>query len=356
MRAMIVGGTFDRDGGRASKIVGELARAAGWPAANGGTLEQIENFDFNSCDALLWMPNVDNAEKKILPWIKEKNGKLLLISTKRVVEKQYHEMDVIGRLLKTRSNLGIMIERPRAEEGQAGGGRYRFKLLDPLGNQFCDTADIPVLAAALTARVAEIRALTRIGSVKTGEARSSGVEPEFVKRVIKLGDEFSRHVNAVNPARFLGNASTRRTTRCCHGFPAQRGGGGDVYLVSRRNVDKQTMSAEDFVEVGKDEDLVRYYGDRKPSVDSPIQIRLFNRYANVNYIVHGHVYVDGAPSTHSKVPCGHVEEFGEIAAIVPDKNAAGFCVNLKGHGCLIMAKELEFLDGVKFIGRPFPEV
>lgn len=346
MRAIVVGGTFDKDGGKASKVVDTLARELGWPVKNGGTLDEMRGMDFKAYDVMLWMPNVSNDEEKILPDIKKQNGKMLLISTKRVVEKQYHEMDVIGRLLKSHSNLGVMIE-------QTAGGRYKFKLLDPLGNQYCNTDDITALAAAVKARVGEIRALTRIGSVKVGEAQPTGVEPEFIKTVIKLGDEFSRHVNAINPERFLGNASTRRTTRCCHGFPAARE--EDTYLVSRRNVDKQNMGPEDFVRVRKDEDIVRYYGDAKPSVDSPIQIRLFNHFKNVNYIVHGHVYVDGAPMTDSKVPCGHVEEFNEIAKIVPDKGATDFVVNLKGHGCLVFAKDLSFFDKVKFKPRPFPE-
>jgi hypothetical protein len=343
---MIIGGSFDRQGGKPSKIIQELAAETGWAVRNGGRLEDISALDFKKFDVLLWMPNIDNAEEKILPAIKDKNPKLLLISSKRVVEKKYHEMDVIGRLLKTRSNLGVMIEKTEK-------GDYNFKLLDPLGNQFCNSASVKDLAQSMAKRVGEIRALTRIGSLKIGDEKPSEVDPDFVAIVRDLGDEFSRHVNAINPERFLGNASTRRTTRCCHGFPAQRT--EDTYMISRRNVDKQTMGPDDFVHVRKDEDAVRYYGDKKPSVDSPIQIRLFNRYANVNYIVHGHVYIDGAPVTDSKVPCGHVEEFNEIAKLAPDASASNFAVNLKGHGCLILAKDTEYLKKLKFKGRPFPE-
>lgn len=348
MKAIVIGGTFDEKGGKPSSIVAALAQALGWPVKNGGTLDEIRDMDFTAYDTMMWMPNISNDEEKILPAIKQKNGRMLLISSKRVVEKTYNEFDVIGRLLKSRSNLGVMIEK-RAD------GRYNFKLLDPLGNQYCNTDDITDLAGAISARVATIKGLTRIGSEQVGPERPSGVEPEFIKTVIRLGDEFSRHVNAVNPERFLGNASTRRTTRCCHGFPAVRAD-DDTYLVSRRNVDKQTMTPDDFVHIRKDEDKVRYYGAAKPSVDSPIQIRLFNHYAGVNYIVHGHVYVDGAPMTDSKVPCGHVEEFNEIVKLVPDGGATDFVINLRGHGCLVFAKDLAFFDRVKFKGRPFPEL
>ena len=68
---------------------------------------------------------------------------------------------------------------------------------------------------------------------------------------------------------------------------------GPLYLVSRRNVDKTTMSASDFVLVTGNESKVEYFGDVKPSVDAPIQIRLFNYYEGVCYMVHGHVYGRG---------------------------------------------------------------
>lgn len=353
MKALVVGGTFDENGGKPSKIIEALAQGLSWPVINGGTLEDLKSVDFTSVDTLLWMPNIDNAEEKILPAIKAANPKLTLISSKRVVEKSYNEFDIITRLLKSRSNLGIMITK---EEGT-----YRFRLLDPLGNQYVDTQKIDDLAKALNERVSYIKSLSRIGSRNVGEALDAEVNPLFMQQVLRLGDEFSKHVNAVNPGRFLGNASLRsrfeditRTTRCCHGFPGQRSDG--VILVSRRNVDKQNMSPKDFVAVNDGGKAVEYLGEVKPSVDTPIQLKLFNYYSNVNYMIHGHVYVEGAPMTHSIVPCGHLEEFDEIKALYPDNQAKDFIVNLKGHGCLILAEKPEFFDKVKLRSRPFPEL
>jgi hypothetical protein len=354
VNALIVGGTFDVNGGKPSKIITSLSEFTGWSVINGGTLSDLEAIDFEKVDALIWAPNVDNAETKILPRIKAANPKLTLVSTKRVVEKSYSDFDVISRLLKSRSNLGIKITKD--------GDKYQFKLLDPLGNCFCESTELAELAAALKQRVEEIRALTRIGSKSIGDFEGDNapaVEDEFVAIVRDMGDEFSRHVNAVNPERFLGNASARptdRITRCCHGFPAVRAPGDKpLYLVSRRNVNKETMTAADFVLITGNEDKVEHFGLTKPSVDAPIQVRLFNFYGNVRYMVHGHVYVDGAPMTHSRVPCGHIEEFSEIKALFPDCESTNFAVNLKGHGCLILAQDLDFLRGQKFLSRPFPE-
>lgn len=172
----------------------------------------------------------------------------------------------------------------------------------------------------------------------------------------QLGEQFTEYVEAVNPDRFMGNASTR----CCHGFPSARSDNGTVFM-SRRNVDKTIISSDEFVEVTNDASSgnTLYFGDQKPSVDSPVQLRLYERYPNVNYIVHGHVYVKGAPFTDACIPCGFLEELEEIANKFPDmlrralvSTAGNFVINLRGHGCLILASDVAYLTGHEFLSRP----
>lgn len=327
---LIVGGNFDATGSP-SRIVSALAEETGWECINGGTLAQLRQIDFSKLSVVLWMPNISNEEEKILPGIKKSNPKLILIQSKRVVEKEYTEHDIISRLFASHSVLGIMITKP---------DKYNFKLLDPLGNQYADTPSIKVLANALTERVNALLAMTRIGSEQIGPAIKASIEPEFIDIIRSYGNQFARFVNAVNPSRLLGNASTR--------------GEQDRIYVSKRNVDKTTFSADDFVTVLPDVDRVRYFGNNKPSVDTPIQIRLFNYYRNIKYIVHGHVYLETPYMTRSKIPCGYIEEFDEIADLVP-QDERNFSVNLKGHGCLILATDLTYFKDQKLIGRPFPE-
>jgi hypothetical protein len=105
------------------------------------------------------------------------------------------------------------------------------------------------------------------------------------------------------------------------------------------------------------ESKVGYYGGHKPSVDSPIQLQLFDYYSDVTYMLHGHVYVEGAPYTVHRLPCGSIEEYSEIIDLYP-KEATNFVVNLSGHGFLALASDLGYLREVKtrMIARPFPEV
>ncbi|MGH1397593.1 MAG: class II aldolase/adducin family protein [Alphaproteobacteria bacterium] len=360
MRALIVGGTFDADGGKESKIITEMAQSLGWDFINGGSIDKIREFDPTNLDVLLWMPNINNDEDKILPSLKKQWQRMVLISSKRAEARpeqqreEYSHFEVVSRLLKTKSNLGIMIQKDE--------GRFSFSLMDPLGNRFIKTQRVSELSSAIANRVNTLKSLTRIGSSHAGQPPKNItlVSDAFIQTVRTLGDEFSTHVNAVNPERLLGNAAARdtyRSTRCTHGFPSVRAG-DNTFWISRRNVDKQTMNSSDFVLVGADENRVNYYGDPaiKPSVDSPIQIRLFNFYSNVSFMVHGHVYAENAPTTKSKVPCGHIEEFDEIKALFPDPQTTNFTVNLKGHGCLILSNNLEYLQNATFESRPLPEV
>jgi hypothetical protein len=128
--------------------------------------------------------------------------------------------------------------------------------------------------------------------------------------------------------------------------------------MSRRNVDKTIIASAEFVETTNSASGdTLYLGNQKPSVDSPVQLRLYERYQNVNYIVHGHVYVKGAPFTDGNIPCGFLEELEEVVSKFPDSSAGNFVLNLRGHGCLILANDLAYLTGHEFLSRPlFEEV
>ena len=49
------------------------------------------------------------------------------------------------------------------------------------------------------------------------------------------------------------------------------------------------------------------------------------------------------------------QEVEEVVRAVDDAGTLSACVNLRGHGCLIMSNDLEFIEGVELESRPFPE-
>jgi len=97
--------------------------------------------------------------------------------------------------------------------------------------------------------------------------------------------------------------------------------------------------------------------DRKPSVDTPVQLMLYERFKWINYIIHTHAYVKGAKYTENVYPCGCINEYSEIAKKIPqlEKNDKGFSLNLLGHGSLSLAKVPEYFNSIEFVSRFFLE-
>ena len=195
MKIFIVGGTFDTTGGKPSYIVTQLMSLLGANGINGGYLTDLE-LDFCSLTTLIWMPNISNEEDKILPLIKKANPHLLLIQSKRVVEKEYTVSDIVGRLLASKSLLGIMITKENNE--------YNYKVIDPLGNQHCHTKELSTLASTIYRRVKYIKSLNRIGSKSIGPKRKIEIDKRFIDIIQRSGTEFTKFVNAINPNRLLG--------------------------------------------------------------------------------------------------------------------------------------------------------
>lgn len=266
----IVGGTFDYGTGKPSHFVSKLATILNCKnVINGGNISIIDNFK-PDVDILLWMPNISNdiQNKKLLK-LKEYNPKMILIQSKRVIEKDYTDSDIIGRLLQSHSQLGIVIGKAQ--------NSYRFKLLDPLGNIWEDTSDINQLGIQLLKRLNYLTSLTRTHSYRDKNFENNySLEPDFIKVIQDFGNEFTKHVNAINPNRLLGNASTR----CAKGFPSVRVG-ENLMLVTKRNVDKKTLSSEDFVLVESQKDditRIKFSGFNKPSLDTGIQLLMYSFY------------------------------------------------------------------------------
>lgn len=107
-----------------------------------------------------------------------------------------------------------------------------------------------------------------------------------------------------------------------------------------------------------------YCGGDKPSVDTPIQLRLYEKLKNVNYMIHSHCYIKNAPFTSKCVPCGAVEEVDEIIKAIVENYTKEetyadcfdrYVLNLIGHGSIVMARDIKGLQGLEYYGRPMPE-
>lgn len=343
-RVLVVGGSFDENGGKPSGLVKKFAESLHADTVyNGGyyhdlpqILQSVVNYGI-----VLWWANVPNDYDKIRD-VKKVNPKVMLITSKRNDNEKYSFAELISRSLEQKANLTI--------EFSKNDSLYNMRLFDPLGVVWYEGQDIEDCVKVMKDRLQILICITRQPSICVGE-KIQAPESDFYEYVRECADVFH---NLINPAkgttRFLGNSSFR----CQSGFPSFRSSNG--IFVSRRNVDKRYIDRDAFVLTYLDEkDQVSYFGEAKPSVDTPVQLRLYRLFPNINYMIHAHCYVKDGIFTKTPIPCGGVEEVNEILQVVPDTNGTRYAINLIGHGCIIMGQTVEDLKSFTFVKRSVPE-
>lgn len=350
MNILIVGGNFDDEGGRPSGIINKIANRMSKTTSlevelmNGGHWQDLVDLSNNiNAKFVFWAPNVPNNKVKIVETIKDHIQKSILIISKNNLENKYHFKHLVAKCLKVRANL--LVEYTMKDEV------FNMRLLDPIGNVFADTTDIDEFVGYMVRRLKEIVFYTRRGSKKIGSSIQVPERKEFFEIIKEHANSFHELTHIDNSDRMVGNVSFR----CEKGMPAFRHKG--VIYVSRRNVDKKYIDKDSFVgilESFSSDDKVMYCGDNKPSVDSPIQIILFKALRHINYIFHGHVYLENAPYTKECIPCGCIEEASTILSMVPE-DSEEFMINLLGHGFIAGSKDPKFFNSLKYISRPYPE-
>lgn len=352
---LLVGGTFDNLCGKSSKIFTEIKEEiektqefceCNFCYMNGGNFQDLIDIKskINTFDVAIWFAKVSNEQEKIIQDLKKINKKLLLISSKQNLDGKYNINALIQHALGNKSNLFI--------EFTKNSNRYYGRVLDPLGNQFSPITDsMALISQTIAQRVNELLNFTRVGSESCGEAVNAPQDEAFFAVIRQQAEIFSNLIYGTDKIeRFLGNSSFR----CVNGFPSFKQ--NDIIFVSRRNLDKSLISMQGFVAVKKDIGVINYYGNHKPSVDTPIQIMLYNYFNNVRYMLHSHVYIKDAPMTQKPIPCGAIEEFQEIISVYPHQELSNFSINLKGHGSLVLADNVDYFQHTEYIARPIPEL
>ena len=366
MNILFIGGNFDDNGGRPSSLVWKFVETLAKKETlkvivkNGGYFSEIEellnnvnedNLILNS-DIVFWWANVPNDKPKMRD-VKSINSKVMLVTSKRNDNEKYSFQELINRALGTKSNLCVEFSKDNES------GKYNMMVFDPLGNCWFNGDNIVDCCDALVERLLFLKDITRQGTINIKEKEYDIVIPnevEFFDVIKEYADIFHTLIKpAANVTRFLGNSSFR----CQRGFPSFRKGG--LIYVSKRNIDKRFIDKNGFVPTKLVDEKVYYYGENKPSVDTPIQLRLYEKLTNINYMVHAHVYVKNAPFTNHMIPCGGLEEVNEILETIKKEYNSFekdfYILNLVGHGCIVMSNDVEKLKNIEFdfVGRELPE-
>ena len=346
-KVYIVGGTFTKDGGKESGLINKIYKELlnyfteeEIILQNGGNSKDIPTLlqNVKDKDYIFWWANVLDLDEKFRN-VKEINPYCILIGSKRN-NNEYSFAELILRALEQKHNLCVEFSKT---------DKINMRIFDPLGNVFFDGADITEMVSCLFKRMTFLRSMKRMSSVRdTQDIKVDKVDPMFLELIKGYAETFHELIQT-QTSRFLGNCSTR----CMRGFPSQRI--NDLIYVSKRNVDKRYIDENAFVPCEFKDDYVRYYNENKPSVDSPIQLVLYNQLPKINFMIHSHCYIEDAPFTKNIIPCGALQEIDEILDLILDKNTDYFAVNLKGHGSTIMTNKVEDLQNIKYIARTLPE-
>lgn len=340
MKTLIVGGDFGNIP-KSSNIINKIGlEFSESQIINGGKLESLP-IKIDS-DLIIWMPNISNENVKQYP-IKT-TGNVLIVS--KVMRDGYTIVDAVERIFKMHGNAVIAIYKEDV---------FRFKLIDALGNIWYDGTDLELLCYGIKNIYDFTKNAIRCRTINTC------VEPycrkvindEEINKIeladfIEINKSLSNYIQTSCGERFFGNLSTR----CSKLFPSIRNGG--IY-VSPRNINKEHITMFDMVYCvnGFVNNEVFYTGDRKPSVDAPIQLQIYKYCSQVNYLIHGHAFIDGTLETKKYFLCGDLREAKEVIEIIGD-NKFG-TINLKKHGFLLFSDTIEnmksVIDGLTFSYR-----
>lgn len=106
MKILMVGGTFNNEGGRASGYFAKLAMAVvesvgvGATIINGGTYESLVEMVDQTPDVthLFWFADVPNDLPKLLPGLRERNPDMMLFTSKNNRQLKYTPVQLVQRL------------------------------------------------------------------------------------------------------------------------------------------------------------------------------------------------------------------------------------------------------------------
>ena len=253
---------------------------------------------------------------------------------------EYTFVDLVNTSLVQRNNLTIEFSKLKNET------KFKMLLFDPLGTSWYEGYDLETLVQNLIKRIRFIITTRRERTYKVYRDSLLIDNEEFYSYVREVAEIFHKTIeHADGVTRFLGNASFRKNSKI---------------FVSRRDVDKALIDKNNFVETYLEDEKVFYYGDFKPSKDTVVQVRLYEMFPNINYIIHSHCYAKDANFTNTPVPCGALDEIDELLEVVKNNYNNDFSLNyykfnLKGHGCIIFGNSIDDLKKTEYITRHLPE-
>lgn len=338
MRILLIGGTFDNKYGKESGIIRQMEKimkdmGLNVYCINGGHTDELKSLaNSGRYNIKLWFPNMSNEVEKM----EVKKDKVLVVSKHG---KTFE--DAQTRALMFRANMFVHFTPFEMEDIIIDRKFYRMTVADTLGAEWYYGKDIQKATSAMIRRAMQIANFTRESITNAISSEKDYSVDDELKSLVALN-------KSICPKDYTPRAMGNIFYRCTKGFPLMRGG-ECMFFASPRNVPKSTLECNQMVPLVWEQDEYMYVGDVKPSLDTPVQLRLMHLLPKINFMLHGHVLKQNYRNTKNVIPCGCIEEVYDVLMLV-NRNAEAFGVNLRGHGYLIGASTLEKLVEVWEIG------
>lgn len=388
MKTIVVGGTWGQNP-KQSGIAVKLASALSAKLFNGqGQSEALPSLLDEEADLAVWMPDIDNNEEKYYP--SKPNGCVLICS--KVMRTGYTKIDAVSRIFAMHGNASILIYpigvehtfhcidqdiKPDQEHIALAShnnyascscgafykclkskNKYSFELVDALSNTWYKGSSISDLAAKILEFYAFTKSSIRIGCIRAPQADvclPHSQEEINLRDILAQNNRLSGAIMKQCGNRFFGNISTR----CQSLFPSLRvSAEKNAAFISPRNVDKNGLTPRSMLLCSYNQELNRVvyfngYGDQKPSIDAPVQLRLYAAMPKINYMIHGHAFLKEKEfsfphwKTDEYYLCGDIREADSVLKKISDIDSPNYgVVNLKNHGFLIFSDSLENVETI----------
>ena len=132
---------------------------------------------------------------------------------------------------------------------------------------------------------------------------------------------------------------------------------GTTIIVSKRNTDKTHLTPKEMIPATRNTmGNITAYSTDKPSVDTPVHLRLYQAMPNLNFFIHD------VPTTEHYYACGDLREANELFKLISTNanvSSQVGAINLCNHGFFLYAETLEQLqilvNSLKFTEKPIAE-
>lgn len=342
MKLLFISGNWTEDGGRSSyymdKVIHSFETRLGHPirAFNGGDISVLPNIlreNVPNCDVVFWSPNIPKElNVRINP--KDYNSKIVLITFKRNDDRYTFE-DMISKSIASRSDLTCEVRKNDS-------GRYEMRVYDILGTLWSDFT----VNTQSSVNVLVNRSISLLGF--TYYKLSSRRTPIYCTND-DLDDIFETYKDFGNILHDIQFPDTKKIKRHLGELSfrgkSSNGSHNDLIYSNSRNY---RMSDElDITELVASKILngkVNYYGTKKPNLQAGVFDKVMLKYPDINYIFHSHCYIRDARFTERAVATGCTQEYDEIVKVIESYGLkTDICVNLLGHGSLIMGNSLDYV-------------